>query len=118
LNGGRDEVSGKQVAPKLQPITADVLGYDEVMDRLEKTMDWLAKTYVNALNLARLHRAAHRLECAADAYARAFSCTLGVRSESDAVYAEILKYRRFPDDLFTGSANEIRELRKRIEPVP
>jgi formate C-acetyltransferase len=51
LNGGRDEVSGKQVAPKLQPITADVLGYDEVMDRLEKTMDWLAKTYVNALNI-------------------------------------------------------------------
>jgi formate C-acetyltransferase len=51
LNGGRDEVSGKQVAPKLPPITADVLGYDEVMDRLEKTMDWLAKTYVNALNV-------------------------------------------------------------------
>jgi formate C-acetyltransferase len=51
LNGGRDEVSGKQVAPKLQPITADVLAYDEVMDRLEKTMDWLAKTYVNALNV-------------------------------------------------------------------
>jgi formate C-acetyltransferase len=51
LNGGRDEVSGKQVAPKLQPITADLLGYDEVMDRLEKTMDWLAKTYVNALNI-------------------------------------------------------------------
>jgi len=39
-------------------------------------------------------------------------------NESDAVYAEILKYRRFPDDLFTGSANDIRELRKRIEPVP
>jgi formate C-acetyltransferase len=51
VNGGRDEVSGKQVAPKLQPITADVLGYDEVMDRLDKTMDWLAKTYVNALNV-------------------------------------------------------------------
>jgi formate C-acetyltransferase len=51
LNGGRDEVSGKQVAPKLQPITADVLDYDEVMDRLEKTLDWLAKTYVNALNV-------------------------------------------------------------------
>jgi formate C-acetyltransferase len=51
LNGGRDEVSGKQVAPKLQPITADVLDYDDVMDRLEKTLDWLAKTYVNALNV-------------------------------------------------------------------
>jgi formate C-acetyltransferase len=51
LNGGRDEVSGKQVAPKLQPITAEVLGYAEVVDRLEKMMDWLAKTYVNALNV-------------------------------------------------------------------
>ena len=39
-------------------------------------------------------------------------------NESDAVYAEILKYRRFPADLFAGSENEIRELRQRIEPVP
>jgi formate C-acetyltransferase len=51
LNGGRDEISGEQVALKHPPITADVLNYDEVMDRLEKTMDWLAKTYVNALNV-------------------------------------------------------------------
>jgi formate C-acetyltransferase len=51
LNGGRDEVSGEQVAPELPPITAEVLNYDEVMDRLESTMDWLAKTYVNALNV-------------------------------------------------------------------
>jgi formate C-acetyltransferase len=51
LNGGRDEISGEQVALKLPPIMAAVLNYDEVMDRLEKTMDWLAKTYVNALNV-------------------------------------------------------------------
>jgi formate C-acetyltransferase len=51
LNGGRDEMSGEQLAPKVPPITADVLNYDDVMDRLEKTMDWLAKTYVNALNV-------------------------------------------------------------------
>jgi formate C-acetyltransferase len=51
LNGGRDEVSGEQVAPKVQQITAEVLNYDQVMDRLESTMDWLAKTYVNALNV-------------------------------------------------------------------
>lgn len=51
LNGGRDEVSGEQVAPKLPPITAEVLNYDQVMERLESTMDWLAKTYVNALNI-------------------------------------------------------------------
>jgi formate C-acetyltransferase len=51
LNGGRDEVSGDQVVPKLEPITADVLSYDEVMDRFDKMMDWLARTYVNALNV-------------------------------------------------------------------
>jgi formate C-acetyltransferase len=51
LNGGRDELSGEQVGPKLAPITADVLDYDEVMDRLDPMLDWLAKTYVNALNI-------------------------------------------------------------------
>ena len=50
LNGGRDEMSGDQVGPKLAPVTGDVLNYDEVMDRLDPMMDWLAKTYVNALN--------------------------------------------------------------------
>jgi formate C-acetyltransferase len=51
LNGGRDEISGEQVGPKLEPIRSDVLSYDQVMDRLDKMMDWLAKTYVNALNI-------------------------------------------------------------------
>jgi formate C-acetyltransferase len=51
LNGGRDEVSGAQVGPKLDQIVSDVLSYDEVMDRLDKMMDWLARTYVNALNV-------------------------------------------------------------------
>ena len=51
LNGGRDELSGEQVGPKLAPITADVLDYDEVMGRLDPMLDWLAKTYVNALNI-------------------------------------------------------------------
>ena len=51
LNGGRDEVTGKQVGPKLAPITADVLNYDEVIDRLNPMLDWLAKMYVNALNV-------------------------------------------------------------------
>ncbi|HKY03068.1 MAG TPA: formate C-acetyltransferase [Burkholderiales bacterium] len=50
LNGGRDEVSGDQVGPQLAAVTGDVLNYDEVMNRLDSMMDWLAKTYVNALN--------------------------------------------------------------------
>lgn len=51
LNGGRDEVSGEQVAPKLPAIRAEVLVYDDVLQRLDVMMEWLAKTYVNALNI-------------------------------------------------------------------
>ncbi|RZI41353.1 formate C-acetyltransferase [Herbaspirillum sp. HC18] len=51
LNGGRDEISGEQIGPALAPVTGDVLDYDEVMDRLNTMMDWLAETYVNALNI-------------------------------------------------------------------
>ncbi len=51
LNGGRDEISGEQVGPKLEPMAAKVLSYDDVMDRLDKMMDWLAKTYIDALNI-------------------------------------------------------------------
>ena len=50
INGGVDEKSGVKVADGLEPITADVLSYDEVMDKFDKSMDWLAKTYVKALN--------------------------------------------------------------------
>jgi formate C-acetyltransferase len=50
INGGVDEVTGKQVATGLEPITADVLDYDEVMEKFDGAMDWLAKTYVKALN--------------------------------------------------------------------
>ncbi len=50
INGGVDEKSGKLVAPGFEPITADVLDYDEVVAKFDKTMDWLAKTYVKALN--------------------------------------------------------------------
>ncbi len=51
LNGGRDEITGEQVGPMLAPIAGDVLKYDEVMSRLDPMLDWLAKTYVNALNV-------------------------------------------------------------------
>jgi len=51
LNGGRDELSGQQVGAPLAPITSEVLDYDEVMSRFHPMMDWLAKTYVNALNV-------------------------------------------------------------------
>ena len=51
LNGGRDEITGEQIGPRTPPITGDVLNYDEVMSRLDPMLDWLAKTYINALNI-------------------------------------------------------------------
>jgi formate C-acetyltransferase len=49
LNGGRDEITGEQIGPELAPVTGEYLDYDQVMDRYGRMMDWLAKTYVNAL---------------------------------------------------------------------
>ena len=51
INGGRDEMSGKQVAPRYQPITSEYLDYDEVMQKFDVMMDWVAKTYIDALNI-------------------------------------------------------------------
>ena len=51
INGGRDEISGDQVAPALPPLTADVLDFDTVVERFEIMMDWLADVYVNAMNV-------------------------------------------------------------------
>ena len=50
INGGRDELSGKQVAPKFQPITSEYLDYDEVMEKFDVMMDYVAKIYIKALN--------------------------------------------------------------------
>ena len=51
INGGRDEVSGKQVTPKFAPITSEYLDYDEVWERFDQMMDYVARTYMNALNI-------------------------------------------------------------------
>lgn len=51
INGGRDEKSGVQVAPKFESITTEYLDYDEVMAKFEQMMRWLAKVYVNALKI-------------------------------------------------------------------
>jgi formate C-acetyltransferase len=53
INGGRDEMTGEQIGPKLQTIAGNVATYDEVLERFGTMMEWLAKTYVNALNIIR-----------------------------------------------------------------
>ena len=50
INGGKDEMSGKQVAPKFEPITSEYLNYDEVMEKFDQMMDYVAKIYIKALN--------------------------------------------------------------------
>ncbi len=51
INGGKDEISGEQIAPQTAPITGDTLKYDEVMSRFDFMMDWLASVYMNSLNV-------------------------------------------------------------------
>ena len=50
INGGRDENSGVQVAPPSEPVTGDVLDFDDVWQKYDHLLDWLARTYVDALN--------------------------------------------------------------------
>jgi formate C-acetyltransferase len=51
INGGKDEKAGEQIAPMFAPITAEYLDYDEVTAKFDLMMGWLAKLYVNTLNV-------------------------------------------------------------------
>ncbi|CAM3415478.1 formate C-acetyltransferase [Pseudostreptobacillus hongkongensis] len=53
INGGKDELKGIQVTPEgmFEPIKGDYLNFDEVWEKYDKVLDWLAKTYVQALNI-------------------------------------------------------------------
>jgi formate C-acetyltransferase len=72
INGGRDEVSGEQVAPAFEPVQGDALDFDDVLGRFERVMDWLAGVYVDAMNVIHyMHDkyAYERLEMALHDYA-------------------------------------------------
>ncbi|MEG0136852.1 MAG: pyruvate formate lyase family protein, partial [Cetobacterium sp.] len=51
INGGRDEKSGAQVAPKFEGITSEYLDFDEVMAKYDTMLKWLAGVYINALKV-------------------------------------------------------------------
>jgi formate C-acetyltransferase len=51
INGGRDELSGKQIGPKVDPVKGDYLEFDDVAAKFEAMMEWLAGVYVNAMNV-------------------------------------------------------------------
>ena len=50
INGGRDELTGKQVTPRYEPINTEYLHYEEVMHKFDQMMDYVAKIYIKALN--------------------------------------------------------------------
>ena len=50
INGGKDELTGKQVAPKFERITSEYLNYDEVIEKFENMMDYVSRIYIKALN--------------------------------------------------------------------
>lgn len=51
INGGMDEKQKIQVGPKYRPITSEILDYDEVMEKFDDMLTWLAELYVNTLNI-------------------------------------------------------------------
>ncbi len=51
INGGKDEISGQQVGPELVPVTGDYLDYASVDKKFDAICDWLARLYMNTLNI-------------------------------------------------------------------
>src|SRR5689334_22891657 len=81
INGGRDEVSGAQVAPATEIMKGEVLDFDEVVERLETMMDWLAGVYVNAMNIIHFMHdkyAYERIEMALHDYAPVRTMAFGI----------------------------------------
>jgi formate C-acetyltransferase len=96
INGGRDEISGEQVGPKLGAIEGDYLDFDIVVDRFEKMMDWLAFVYVNAMNVIHFMHdkyAYERIEMALHDYAPLRTMAFGLAGMS--VVADSLSAIRY-----------------------
>jgi formate C-acetyltransferase len=51
INGGRDELTGKQVSPQFGAVKGEYLDFDDVTEKYERMMEWLADVYVNAMNV-------------------------------------------------------------------
>jgi formate C-acetyltransferase len=85
INGGRDEMSGKQVGPPIGAVQGDYLDFEDVLDRYERMMDWLAGVYVSAMNVIHyMHDkyAYERLEMALHDYAPFRTMAFGVAGMS------------------------------------
>ena len=81
INGGRDEISGDQVGPDMGAVQGETLEFDEVLEKYEKMMDWLANVYVNAMNIIHyMHDkyAYERIEMALHDYAPQRTMAFGI----------------------------------------
>ena len=81
INGGRDEMSGKQIAPISQPVQGEFLEFDDVLGRFETMMEWLAGVYVTAMNVIHyMHDkyAYERIEMALHDYAPVRTMAFGI----------------------------------------
>jgi formate C-acetyltransferase len=96
INGGRDEVTGKQVGPKMEPLSGGVLNFELVVERFETMMDWLAGVYVSAMNVIHyMHDkyAYERIEMALHDYAPVRTMAFGIAGLS--VVADSLSAIRY-----------------------
>ena len=50
INGGKDEVTGEQIAPEFAPVTSEYLEYEEVARKFDQILEWLSRLYINSLN--------------------------------------------------------------------
>ena len=85
INGGRDEMNGKQIGPPFEPAVGDYLDFEDVLGRYEKMMDWLAATYVSAMNVIHyMHDkyAYERIEMALHDYAPLRTMAFGIAGMS------------------------------------
>jgi formate C-acetyltransferase len=81
INGGRDEITGKQVGPTVPPVEGDYLEFDDVAGKFEHMMDWLARVYVNSMNIIHYMHDKYsyeRLEMALHDYAPVRTMAFGI----------------------------------------
>jgi formate C-acetyltransferase len=96
INGGRDEISGKQIGPACEPVRRDYLEFQDVVEKFERMMEWLAGVYVNSMNVIHyMHDkyAYERIEMALHDYAPVRTMAFGIAGLS--VVADSLSAIRY-----------------------
>ncbi len=96
INGGRDEITGEQIGPTSAPVDGDYLDFDDVLEKFDAMMEWLAAVYVNAMNTIHyMHDkyAYERLEMALHDYAPLRTMAFGMAGMS--VVADSLSAIRY-----------------------